>query len=300
MAVSASFLAAFFALDAPAAVDGQNADMGASASSVVATAACALEELTMTNDVPTVTMEYESASAIALASADRPISYMQLPSASMVPVVAPSSRLLLSQLCSATTQRKLLPTADDLLHRANPPLLQQRQHHSDLWCHCRLLTARADYDYNNPAKEEEEESSPKVTGGFETAVSSGDFHTCHDVVEELCVLWCTAEPRGAIMELGEGLCKLRKLRLDNNDDSTMIHFYRFQEEVAVALNFICCTHMELMACIGDLCLTMDGSASSYQLLGNFAKGQQLYRLQLQADGDDVPSIVFSAASNSRV
>ena len=26
-----------------------------------------------------------------------------------------------------------------------------------------------------------------------------------------------------------------------------------------------------------LCLTMDGSPSSYQLLGNFAAGQQLYR-----------------------
>uniref|UniRef100_J3N5Q6 Uncharacterized protein n=1 Tax=Oryza brachyantha TaxID=4533 RepID=J3N5Q6_ORYBR len=45
---------------------------------------------------------------------------------------------------------------------------------------------------------------------------------------------------------------------------------------------------------------MDGSVSSYQLLGNFAKGQQLYRLQLQADGDGILSIVFSAASDSCV
>jgi len=44
-----------------------------------------------------------------------------------------------------------------------------------------------------------------------------------------------------------------------------------------------------------MCLTMDGSASSYQLLGNFAAGQQLYRLELEAEEDGAcSSILFSA------
>uniref|UniRef100_J3N5Q7 DUF309 domain-containing protein n=1 Tax=Oryza brachyantha TaxID=4533 RepID=J3N5Q7_ORYBR len=114
----------------------------------------------------------------------------------MAPAVAPSSRLLLPQLCGATTQRKLLPAADGLLHHAHPPLLQQQQQQRrpDLRCRRRLLTARGEYDYNNSAhEEEEEESSPEATGGFGTAVAlfnGGDFHACHDVVEEL---WYTAE-----------------------------------------------------------------------------------------------------------
>lgn len=37
---------------------------------------------------------------------------------------------------------------------------------------------------------------------------------------------------------------------------------------------------------------MDGSATTYQLLGDFAAGQRLYRLGAGEDG--VPAIVFSA------
>uniref|UniRef100_I1PU41 Uncharacterized protein n=1 Tax=Oryza glaberrima TaxID=4538 RepID=I1PU41_ORYGL len=51
-------------------------------------------------------------------------------------------------------------------------------------------------------------------------------------------------------------------------------FSRFEEEVTAALNFIYRTQKELAACNDDLCLTMDGSATSYQLLGNFAAGQK--------------------------
>uniref|UniRef100_J3NB21 Uncharacterized protein n=1 Tax=Oryza brachyantha TaxID=4533 RepID=J3NB21_ORYBR len=105
--------------------------------------------------------------------------------------------------------------------------------------------------------------------------------------------------RGAMMELREGLCKLHRLRLDN-DDATMIPFCCFQEEVAATLNFIYRTQKELAACTKDLCLTMDGSVSSYQPLGNFTKGQQRSCLQLQADGDGISSIVFSATSDSRM
>jgi hypothetical protein len=41
---------------------------------------------------------------------------------------------------------------------------------------------------------------------------------------------------------------------------------------------------------------MDGSATSYQLLGDFAAGQRLYRLG--ADEDGVPSIIFSGGGAS--
>ena len=69
-----------------------------------------------------------------------------------------------------------------------------------------------------------------------------------------------------MMELGESLCKLRKLRLDD----TTSPFSRFEKEVAAVLNFIYRTQKELAACTDDLYLTMDGSVTSHQLLGNFA------------------------------
>lgn len=236
---------------------------------------------------------------------------------------------LLPQQRTPTAPRTLLPAGGGLLlRRPHPPLHQQRRSRSssrpDLRCRRRLLTARGDYDfYENYADEEgdEEEESEVIGGSFDAAVAlfnGGEFHACHDVVEEL---WYTAEEptrtllhailqcavafhhlfnqnhRGAMMELGEGLCKLRKLRLD---DDTTSPFSRFQEEVAAALNFIYRTQKELAACTDDLCLTMDGSATSYQLLGNFAAGQKLYRLETatgaDGDGDGVPTIIFSASS----
>ena len=50
--------------------------------------------------------------------------------------------------------------------------------------------------------------------------------------------------RGAMMELGEGLCKLRKLNLNDDDDP----FSRFREEVADVLHFLYRTQKELAAC----------------------------------------------------
>jgi hypothetical protein len=49
--------------------------------------------------------------------------------------------------------------------------------------------------------------------------------------------------RGAMMELGEGLCKLRKLNLDDDDP-----FSQFREEVADVLQFLYRTQKELAAC----------------------------------------------------
>uniref|UniRef100_J3NB22 Uncharacterized protein n=1 Tax=Oryza brachyantha TaxID=4533 RepID=J3NB22_ORYBR len=75
--------------------------------------------------------------------------------------------------------------------------------------------------------------------------------------------------RGAMMELGEGL---RKLRLNDDDNATTIPFCRFQEEVAAAFNFIYRTQKEFAACTDDLCLTMDGSISPTSCLATSLRG----------------------------
>ncbi|VAI04081.1 unnamed protein product [Triticum turgidum subsp. durum] len=101
------------------------------------------------------------------------------------------------------------------------------------------------------------------------------------------------------MELGEGLCKLRRLRLEDDDDQGP--FSRFRDEVAAVLSFLYRTQKELAEGMthrsgnDELCLAMDGSATSYQLLGDFAAGQRLYRQGVDADG--VPSILFSGRAS---
>lgn len=42
----------------------------------------------------------------------------------------------------------------------------------------------------------------------------------------------------------------------------------------------------------DLCVTMDQSERSYQLLGGYAAGQHLYNLQTDSDNDEITYIVF--------
>jgi hypothetical protein len=67
--------------------------------------------------------------------------------------------------------------------------------------------------------------------------------------------------RGAMMELGEGLCKLRKLQLDGDAAAAGGPFSRFRDEVAAVLQFLYRTQKELAACtyvghrhfIVDLC-----------------------------------------------
>ncbi|XP_077226404.1 uncharacterized protein LOC143863524 isoform X2 [Tasmannia lanceolata] len=144
---------------------------------------------------------------------------------------------------------------------------------------------------------------------FDRAVSlfnSRDFYKCHDFLE---ALWNRAEEprrtlihgilqcavglhhlfnqnhRGAMMELGEGVCKIRKMNF------TAGPFHQFEQEISAALDFIYQTQLELAACTEDFCLQMDGSERSYQLLGSFAAGQHLY--SLESGMDDVLYIVFS-------
>ncbi|KAG2559784.1 hypothetical protein PVAP13_8KG009500 [Panicum virgatum] len=140
---------------------------------------------------------------------------------------------------------------------------------ADLRCRRRLLTARGERPPPDDDDEEEEEdpSSSATAAGFDAAVAlfnRGEYHACHDVVEEL---WYGAEDpartllhgllqcavgfhhlfnqnhRGAMMELGEGLCKLRKLNLHDDDP-----FSRFREEAADVLQFLYRTQKELAAC----------------------------------------------------
>lgn len=194
-----------------------------------------------------------------------------------------------------------------ILHRGT-----SRRRGADLRCRRRLLTARGERP--SPDDEDEDEQEP---AGFDAAVAlfnGGEYYACHDVVEEL---WYSAEDpartllhgvlqcavgfhhlfdrnhRGAMMELGEGLCKLRRLRLEDDDEGP---FSRFRDEVAAVLSFLYRTQKELAACTDELCLAMDGSATSYQLLGDFAAGQRLYRLGADANG--VPTIVFSGGASS--
>ncbi|CAL4911820.1 unnamed protein product [Urochloa decumbens] len=225
--------------------------------------------------------------------------------------------------CSPPSSRPLLPSTSSLYL-----LVQHRgsccRARADLRCRRRLLTARGEGE--RPHHEEDEEDDDELTGGsFDAAVAlfnRGEYHACHDVVEEL---WYAAEDpsrtllhgllqcavgfhhlfnqnhRGAMMELGEGLCKLRKLNLHHNHDgSDDDPFSRFRDEVAAVLQFLYRTQKELAACTDELCLTMDGSPTSYQLLGNFAAGQQLYRLVEQPDdAHDGGCIVFCVSADHR-
>ncbi|XP_073010715.1 uncharacterized protein [Typha latifolia] len=148
---------------------------------------------------------------------------------------------------------------------------------------------------------------------FDAAVrlfNGGDYHRCHDVLEELWygaeeptrtllhgILQCAVgfhhlfnqNHRGAMMELGEGLCKIKKMGFNRGP------FLRFEEEVSAALEFVYQTQKELAACTDELCLAMDGSERSYQLLGSFAAGQQLYSLDVNRYGN--PHIIFLAANS---
>ncbi|KAM3694120.1 hypothetical protein ACB098_07G034000 [Castanea mollissima] len=74
-----------------------------------------------------------------------------------------------------------------------------------------------------------------------------------------CILQCAVgfhhlfnqNHKGAMMELGEGLYKLRKMNFVSGP------FHQFEQEISAVLDFIYQTQIELAACIDDLCLTMD-------------------------------------------
>ncbi|PON52426.1 TTHA0068-like domain containing protein [Parasponia andersonii] len=144
---------------------------------------------------------------------------------------------------------------------------------------------------------------------FDEAVelfNTREYYRCHDFLE---ALWNRAEEpsrtlihgilqcavgfhhlfnqnhRGAMMELGEGLCKLRKMNFKSGP------FHQFEQEISAVLDFIYHTQIELAACGDDMCVAMDRSERSYQLLGGYAAGQHLYKLQTDSN-DLTMHIVF--------
>ncbi|KAE8694735.1 F-box family protein isoform 1 [Hibiscus syriacus] len=157
------------------------------------------------------------------------------------------------------------------------------------------------YRYSGSSEDEE-------NCGFDEAVSlfnQREYYKCHDLLESLWnkaeeptrtlihgILQCAVgfhhlfnqNHKGAMMELGEGLCKLRKMNFHNGP------FYDFEQDIDAVLNFIYNTQIEMAACGDDLCVMMEQSERSYLLLGGYAAGQHVYHLQ--TDSNEVVYIVF--------
>ncbi|KAM7524369.1 hypothetical protein LguiA_014271 [Lonicera macranthoides] len=164
----------------------------------------------------------------------------------------------------------------------------------------------ASYRYSSRFEEEEEEEEGAVD--FREAVevfNCGDYYKCHDLLESLWnksqdptrtllhgILQCAVgfhhlfnqNHRGAMMELGEGVCKLRKMNLERGP------LHQFEKDISAVLDFIYNTQLELAACTDEYCLALDQSERSYKLLGGYAAGQRLYRLE--SDADNIMYIVF--------
>ncbi|KAL7097551.1 hypothetical protein ACP275_10G151700 [Erythranthe tilingii] len=145
---------------------------------------------------------------------------------------------------------------------------------------------------------DQEEDEEEEICSFEEAVSlfnKRDYYKCHDVLETLWnnsedqkrtlvhgILQCSVgfhhlfnqNHKGAMMELGEGVCKLRKLNFENGP------FHRFEKEISAVLEFVYETQLENAACSEDVCVAMDQSEESYQLLGKYAAGERLYHLEI--------------------
>ncbi|GBG83827.1 hypothetical protein CBR_g37627 [Chara braunii] len=156
----------------------------------------------------------------------------------------------------------------------------------------------------------EEGHLPVVESAFEYAVSLfnlGEYYKCHDVLESLWhneeetqrallqgVLQCAVglyhlvsdNHRGAMMQMGEGVTRLRMLRVDKGP------IFEFESGMSAVLEFVYNTQLEYAACSDDVCVTMDGSEQSYKLLGNFAKGKSLYCMAKEPDAG-ITRITFS-------
>ncbi|EOA28549.1 hypothetical protein CARUB_v10024764mg [Capsella rubella] len=176
--------------------------------------------------------------------------------------------------------------------------------------------------YNDYAGEDEDfsDEEKEEDWSFEEAVAlfnKRDYYKSHDALE---ALWIQAEEptrtlfhgilqcavgfhhlfnsnhKGAMMELGEGVCKLRKMNFQDGP------FHEFERDVSAVLEFVYQTQLELAACSEDMCVTMDQSDRSYQLLGGYAAGQSIYSLETLVDFNngmsETTSILFSPSSSS--
>ncbi|GMY35123.1 hypothetical protein FCV25MIE_30365 [Fagus crenata] len=160
--------------------------------------------------------------------------------------------------------------------------------------------------YRYTAVEDDDDTNHNCS--FDEAVTlfnDREYYKCHDYLEALWnkaqeptrtlihgILQCAVgfhhlfnqNHRGAMMELGEGVCKLRKMNFESGP------FHQFEQEISAVLDFIYQTQIELAACTDDLCLAMDQSERSYQLLGGYGAGQHLY--SLQSDPNQIMYIMF--------
>ncbi|GAB4858029.1 hypothetical protein Ancab_015932 [Ancistrocladus abbreviatus] len=174
-----------------------------------------------------------------------------------------------------------------------------------LWSSILCLSRRSRYFFD---EEDEEGEQASLSSRFEEAVelfNRREFYACHDILESLwysspdplrtllhSILQCAVgfhhlfnqNHRGAMMELGEGLCKLRKMNFEGGP------FYQFEQEISAVLDFIYQTQLEQAACSDDFCIAMDQTERSYQLLGGFAAGQHLYHVE--SDPNHIQYIVF--------
>ncbi|CAH1432123.1 unnamed protein product [Lactuca virosa] len=158
--------------------------------------------------------------------------------------------------------------------------------------------------------EDDDDEDDLVGGGakFTEAVAlfnSRDYHGCHDFLESIWndsedpirslvhgILQCAVgfhhlfnqNHKGAMMEIGEGVCKLRKLNFDSGP------FHQFERDMSAVLDFIYHTQIEFAACNEDMCVAMDQSETSYKLLGGYGAGKHLYWLEM--DGSASLYIVF--------
>ncbi|KAK4564613.1 hypothetical protein RGQ29_006616 [Quercus rubra] len=99
--------------------------------------------------------------------------------------------------------------------------------------------------------------------GAVTLFNDREYYKCHDYLEALWnmaqeptrtlihgILQCAVgfhhlfnqNHKGAMMELGEGLCKLRKMNFESGP------FHQFEQEISAVLDFIYQTQIELAAC----------------------------------------------------
>ncbi|KAI3782691.1 hypothetical protein L2E82_12745 [Cichorium intybus] len=163
--------------------------------------------------------------------------------------------------------------------------------------------------------EEDDDDDDDLAGGakFTEAVAlfnSRDYHGCHDFLESIWndsedpirslvhgILQCAVgfhhlfnqNHKGAMMEIGEGVCKLRKLNFVTGP------FHQFERDMTAVLDFIYHTQLEFAACNDDMCVAMDQSETSYKLLGGYGAGKHLYWLEM--DGSASLYIVFCPDSD---
>ncbi|XP_010055330.3 uncharacterized protein LOC104443554, partial [Eucalyptus grandis] len=219
----------------------------------------------------------------------------------------PSLLIILSSSCRRRVVRQLNvtcspftphrhPTPQPLLVFSSLPLLLQDYSFEPHKAHflCKSYRFLDDREEDDDGEELDDCSFGEAVALF----NRREYYKCHDFLE---ALWNRAEEprrtlvhgilqcavgfhhlfnqnhRGAMMELGEGLCKLRKMDFEDGP------FHQFEREVSAALDFIYQTQIELAACTEELCIAMDRSERSYQLLGGYGAGQNLYRLELDHD-----------------